>query len=141
MPLEPSKAGMPIMDTKAFPIEPATPVQWDTEERTAKKGVERTALRKELELPVEWTEVLLFLTIFNLLRVAPGWACGAALHLSCEVSSPGMTPNPKLHCLFMTVVFIFRFQFLSLRQDRGPPRVGPWLIGSFLLSTGGCHLL
>ena len=59
MPLEPSKAGMPIFDTKALPIEPNTLVQWDTEERTAKKGVERTALRRESELPVEWTEVLL----------------------------------------------------------------------------------
>jgi len=57
MPLEASKAGMPIIDTKAMPIEPNTPVRWDTEERTAKKGVERTALRRELELPVEWTEV------------------------------------------------------------------------------------
>merc|ERR1711971_981315 len=57
MPLEASKAGMPIIDTKAMPIEPNTPVQWDTEERAAKKGVERTALRRESELPVEWTEV------------------------------------------------------------------------------------
>jgi len=57
MPLEPSKAGLPIFDTKALPIEPNTPVQWDTEERTAKKGVERTALKRESELPVEWMEV------------------------------------------------------------------------------------
>ena len=63
MPLEASKAGiMPIIDIKAMPIEPNTQVQWDTEERTAKKGVERTALRRESELPVEWTEVLVFLT-------------------------------------------------------------------------------
>ena len=96
MPLEPSKAGLPIFDTKALPIEPNTPVQWDTEERTAKKGVERTALQRESELPVEWMEVLVImfssqsLTIICSVPHSLGWPCGAALHLSCEIPCTGM---------------------------------------------------
>ena len=69
MPLEASKASMPIVDTKALPIVPNTPVQWDTEERTAKKGVERTALQRELKLPVEWTEVPVSSSPINILFV------------------------------------------------------------------------
>ena len=91
MPLEASKPNMPIVDTKALPIVPNTPVQWDTEERTAKKGVERTALQRELELPVEWTEVPVSSSPINILSFVIGWSCGEALHLSCEVSCPGRT--------------------------------------------------
>ena len=58
MPIEPGKTVMPIIDTKAVAIEPTNPVHWSVEERIAQRGVERTALQRESEIPTKWTEVL-----------------------------------------------------------------------------------
>ena len=43
--------------------------------------------------------------------------------------------------VYDSCVFVFRFQFHSLRRDHGPPRVGTWLTDSLLSSTGGCDPL
>ena len=77
MPIEPGKTVMPIIDTKAVAIEPTNPVHWSVEERIAQRGVERTALQRESEIPTEWTEVLFtsqnFLqNLSTVLRLA-GW--------------------------------------------------------------------
>ena len=90
MPIEPGKTVMPIIDTKAVAIEPTNPVHWSVEERIAQRGVERTALQRESEIPTEWTEVLF--TSQNFLKTFPpssGWPGGPAVHLPGEVARPG----------------------------------------------------
>ena len=90
MPIEPGKTVMPIIDTKAVAIEPTNPVHWGVEERIAQRGVERTALQRESEIPTKWTEVLF--TSQNFLKTFPpssGWPGGPAVHLPGEVARPG----------------------------------------------------